>query len=90
MSSAIGLIKEASIYPCASTGQINIGKLLMSCIGDIRLSVNMEEILFRVQIDSLTELFRMVDKKTLRNNIEKHNPKFLEELNKLEEWYVVD
>lgn len=90
MSSAVNLIKEASVYPSASTGQIHIGKLLMSCLGDIRLNVNMEEILYKVQIDSLVELFKMVEEKTLRDNIKKYNPIFLEELAKLEEWYNLD
>jgi hypothetical protein len=90
MSSAINLIKEASVYPSASRGQIHIGILLMSCIGDTRLNVNMEEILYRVQTDSLIELFRMVEEKTLRDNIKKYNPTFLEELAKLEEWYNLD
>ncbi len=90
MSAAINLIKEASVCPSASTGQIHIGKLLMSCMGDSRLNVNMEEILYRVQIDSLVELFKMVEEKTLRDNIKKYNPTFLEELVKLEEWYDLD
>ena len=62
----------------------------MSCMGDSRLNVNMEEILYRVQIDSLVELFKMVEEKTLRDNIKKYNPTFLEELVKLEEWYDLD
>ena len=90
MSAAINLIREASVYPSASTGQIHIGKLLMSCLGDTRLNVNMDEILYRVQIDSLVELFKMIEEKTLRDNIKKYNPTFLEELEKLEEWYDLD
>lgn len=90
MCSAINLIKEASVYPSASTGQIHIGKLLMSCLGDNRLSVNMEEILYRVQIDSLVELFKMVEEKTLKDNIKKYNPTFFEELARLEEWYGLE
>jgi len=83
-------IKNASLHPGASVGQNYMGYFLLSCLGDTRLKVNIEEVVLRVDLKEIYDVLQMVESGVLREKIQLMNPTFLEEIDNIPKWYVLE
>ena len=72
MESAINLIKTASLHKGASIGQKELAKFLKSCLG-FKTDITIQDILFRVNLDSMYAILSMADTKQLKELIKQHN-----------------
>ena len=79
MESAINLIKTASLHRGASTGEVELAEFLKSCLG-FKTDVTMQDILFRVNLDSVFAVLSMADSKQLKELIKQHNPKLYQDI----------